>query len=161
MSINPSIRTLDETKLVGMRVHMNFIANKTQELWQRFMPRKNEIKSKGSNELYSVKVYSSSTYFDQFNSATKFEKWAAVPVAGSEDTPPMDMESLVIPAGLYAVFPFKGMASEAPAMYQYILGTWLPNSTYELDHRPHFAVMGEKYKNNDPDSEEEFWIPIK
>jgi AraC family transcriptional regulator len=30
-----------------------------------------------------------------------------------------------------------------------------------LDQRPHVEVMGEKYKNNDPDSEEEIWIPIK
>ncbi len=37
----------------------------------------------------------------------------------------------------------------------------LPNSEYELENRPHFEVLGEKYKNNDPNSEEEIWIPIK
>jgi hypothetical protein len=26
---------------------------------------------------------------------------------------------------------------------------------------PHFEVLGDKYKNNDPSSEEEVWIPIK
>ncbi|WP_339864558.1 GyrI-like domain-containing protein [uncultured Algoriphagus sp.] len=156
----PTITTLPVTKLIGMRVHMNFITNRTQELWQKFMPRKNEIEGKVSNEQYSVEVYSSLSYFDQFNPATNFEKWAAVPVATIEDSP-VGMESLIIPAGLYAVFPFKGLASEAPAMYQHILGNWLPNSKYQLDNRPHFAVMGEKYKNNDPDSEEELWIPIK
>jgi AraC family transcriptional regulator len=29
-----------------------------------------------------------------------------------------------------------------------------------LDDRPHFEVLGEKYKNNDPTSEKEIWIPI-
>ncbi len=158
--MNPSIKMLPVTKLIGMRVQMNFITNKTQELWQRFMPRKMEIEGILSKELFSVEIYSSLTYFDQFNPGNKFEKWAAVPVASIEEIP-TEMEGLVIPAGLYAVFPFKGMPSEAPAMYQFILGNWLPESIYELDHRPHFAVMGEKYKNNDRDSEEDLWIPIK
>jgi len=30
-----------------------------------------------------------------------------------------------------------------------------------LDNRPHFEVLGEKYKNGDPESEEEIWIPVK
>jgi len=30
-----------------------------------------------------------------------------------------------------------------------------------LDDRPHFEVLGDKYKNADPDSEEEIWIPIR
>ncbi|MFM9945765.1 MAG: GyrI-like domain-containing protein, partial [Bacteroidia bacterium] len=42
-----------------------------------------------------------------------------------------------------------------------IYGTWIPNSEYNLDNRPHFEILGEKYKNNHPDSEEEIWIPIK
>jgi AraC family transcriptional regulator len=37
----------------------------------------------------------------------------------------------------------------------------LPNSAYELDDREHFELLGEKYKNNDPNSEEEIWIPIR
>lgn len=158
--MNPSIKTLPETNLVGMRVQTNFIDNKTQELWRIFMPKKGDIVGKVSDELYSIEIYSDLSYFERFNPASDFEKWAAVQVANFEDIP-IGMKSLVIPTGLYAVFPFKGKDSEAPAMYQYILGTWLPSSVYKLDPRPHFAVMGEKYKNNDPDSEEEFWVPIK
>lgn len=32
---------------------------------------------------------------------------------------------------------------------------------YEIDFRPHFEILGEKYKNNDPGSEEEVWIPVR
>jgi AraC family transcriptional regulator len=74
---------------------------------------------------------------------------------------PDGMETLTAPGGLYAVFLYQGPANAAPETYQYIFGTWLPTSDYALDNRPHFAVMGEKYKNNDPSSEEELWIPIK
>jgi AraC family transcriptional regulator len=37
----------------------------------------------------------------------------------------------------------------------------LPASGYELDDRPHFEILGERYKNNDPDSEEELWFPVR
>ena len=71
------------------------------------------------------------------------------------------MEIIIILEGLYAVFQYKGKGSEAASAYQYILGSWMPNSDYILDNRPHFALMGEKYKNEDPDSEEELWFPIR
>ncbi|HLT33108.1 MAG TPA: GyrI-like domain-containing protein, partial [Aquaticitalea sp.] len=54
---------------------------------------------------------------------------------------------------------FRTLGSNLKFTYQYIYGQWIPNSEYELDDRPHFALMGEKYK--DPESEEEFWIPIR
>jgi putative chromate ion transporter len=62
---------------------------------------------------------------------------------------------------LSAVFAFKGDLSLAQKTFEYIFKTWLPNSKYNLDNRPHFEILGEKYKNNDPASEEEIWIPIK
>jgi AraC family transcriptional regulator len=55
----------------------------------------------------------------------------------------------------------KGAASDGPKTFQYIFGTWLPDSEYLIDNRPHFEILGEKYKNEDPTSEEEIWIPIK
>lgn len=124
------------------------------------MPRKKEIENSIGSELFSVELYDSPSYFALFNPAGEFEKWAAVKVEKFENIPE-EMKPVIIPSGLYAVFPFRGTASEAPKLYQYILGSWIPDSTYELDHRPHFALMGEKYKNNDPNSEEEFWIPIR
>lgn len=42
-----------------------------------------------------------------------------------------------------------------------IFSDWLPKSDYELDERPHFEILDEKYKNDDPNSEEEIWIPIR
>jgi len=62
--------------------------------------------------------------------------------------------------GLYAVFDYKGSSNDI-SIFQYIFGTWLQNSDFLLDDRPHFEVLGDKYKNADPNSEEEIWIPIK
>jgi AraC family transcriptional regulator len=86
-------------------------------------------------------------------------KWATVEVSHF-DSVPIDMETFILPGGLYAVFHYKGSSSD-PSIFQYIFGTWLPSSAYTLDNRPHFEVLGGKYKNNDPTSEEEIWIPIR
>jgi AraC family transcriptional regulator len=157
--MKPRIETLTEKKLIGKRMIMSFSNNKTFELWRSFMPRRKEIKNNIGTELYSIEVYAP-LYFNNFNPNAEFEKWAAIEVADFE-TIPNEMETITLPDGLYAVFVHKGPASTGPKTYQYIFGTWLPNSDFLLDNRPHFARMGEKYKNEDPNSEEEIWIPIK
>ncbi len=110
-------------------------------------------------ELYSVEIYDP-LYFADFNPHKVFDKWAAVEVSDFSSVPD-GMETMTLPAGLYAVFLYKGPASAASQTYRSIFGAWLPNSDFLLDNRPHLAVMGAKYKNEDPGSEEELWIPVK
>ena len=155
----PRIEILAEKKLVGKRIKISFSHNKTVDLWRSFMPRRKEICNKIGSELYSLEVYDP-LFFDKFNPEKEFDKWAAVEVTDFEKVPD-DMDTLILPRGLYAVFIHKGAAGKGPETYRYIFGTWLPASDFLLDDRPHFAVMGEKYKNGDPDSEEEVWIPVK
>ena len=157
--MQPRIETVEEKKLVGNRITMSFTNIKTQELWQRFMPRRNEITNKIGTDLYSLEVFNAS-FFDAFDPNTEFEKWATVEVTDFDHVPDA-METLTVPSGLYAVFLHKGLVSEAPKTYDYIFRTWLPGSNFQVDNRPHFAVMGEKYKRDSPDSEEEIWIPVK
>jgi AraC family transcriptional regulator len=89
----------------------------------------------------------------------EYEKWAAVEVS-EFDTIPDGMERLIVPEGLYAVFHCIGKPSEAQEIFRFIYGPWLPDSEFKMDARPYFALMGDKYKGESPDSEEEFWIPI-
>ena len=123
------------------------------------MPHREKIENKAGNHLWSIEIYEPG-FFENYNPHTKFQKWAAVEVEDFGHLPD-GFETLSVAEGLYAVFIHKGPASEASKTYQYIFGKWLPKSDYELDDRPHFAVMGEKYKNEHPDSEEELWIPVK
>ncbi|MFZ6013554.1 MAG: GyrI-like domain-containing protein [Bacteroidota bacterium] len=157
--MTPRIETLTEKKLIGTRTAMSFAENKTGELWRSFMPRRKEIMNAIGRELYSINIYSLS-FFYQFNPTTPFEKWAAIEVTDFSVIPHA-METITLAGGLYAVFLHKGAASTGPKTFQYIFSTWLPNSDYMLDDRPHFELLGEKYKNEDPASEEEIWIPIK
>lgn len=157
--MNQRIEILTGKKMIGKRTRMSVSENKTFDLWRSFMPRRKEIKSNIGEELYSIQVYDTS-YFENFNPGKKFEKWAAVEVT-DYGTVPEEMETFSLPGGLYAVFLYKGAASEGGKAFQYIFETWFPSSDYMLDYRPHFEILGEKYKNEDPDSEEEIWIPIK
>ncbi|SNR82612.1 GyrI-like domain-containing protein [Flavobacterium sp. ov086] len=153
------IKIFTEKKLLGKHIEMSFIENKTFQLWNSFMPRRKEIKNVLNSNLYSLEVFPVG-HFDNFEASNTFQKWAAVEVSDF-DIIPKDMETLIISTGLYAVFIHKGPASEGHKTYHSIFVEWLPNSDYTIDERPHFAVMDEKHKKDDPDSEEEIWIPIK
>ena len=154
----PRIEKLNEKKLVGKRLTMSFSDYKIGELWRSFMSRRKEITNNLTNDLISLVVYKP-THFIDFKPTNEFERWATVEVA-SFDNAPNEMETFTLTGGLYAVFDYKGLSTDH-SIYQYIFGTWLPRSDYYLDDRPHFEVLGDKYKNNDPTSEEKIWIPIK
>ena len=157
--MEPRIEVFPEKRFVGKRLTMSFTIDKTMELWKSFMPRRKEIINTVGKELYSVEIYEPS-YFTNFDADKKFDKWAVVEVTDF-DSVPHEMESFLSPKGLYAVFIHRGPASKGPETYHYIFDTWLPGSDFLVDNRPHFAVMGDKYKGDDPDSEEEVWIPVK
>ena len=156
--MTPRIETSNEKKLVGKRLTMSFANYKIGELWQSFTPRRKEITNNLTSDLISMVVYKP-THFADFKPTNEFERWATVEVSNFDNVP-TNMEALILPSGLYAVFHYKGSSSDN-SIYQYIFGTWIPNSDYDLDDRPHFEVLGDRYKNNDPNSEEEIWIPIK
>ena len=157
-TLSPGIELLNEKKLVGLHLTMSLAANRTPELWKNFMPRRNEIVNKKSGDFFSLQIYNFN-HFSNFSVNNEFEKWACVEVSDFNPIP-TGMDPLTLQGGLYAVFEHKGSSTDH-RIFDHIFGTWLPGSAYTLDNRPHFEVLGEKYKNNDPNSEEEIWIPIK
>ena len=152
--MKPKIIHISEKKVIGMQSTMrhneygNIVA-----LWKRFMPRIKTVESVVNREFIAMQVYG------DFNSLEKpFDIWACAEVVDFKDNI-LGMTSFTISGGDYAVFLQKGM--DATGTYQHIMTEWLPNSGYKIDDRPHFQVMGKKYKNGSPDSEEDFYIPIK
>ncbi|MGN7784602.1 GyrI-like domain-containing protein [Niabella sp. 22666] len=156
--IEPRIETISEKKLIGKRLTMSFAHYNIGELWQSFAPRRKEITNNLTIDLISLVIYGPEHFID-FKPTNEFERWAAVEVADFESVP-TGMETFILPGGLYAVFDYKGSSADH-SIFQYIFGTWLPASNYILSNRPHFEVLGDKYKNNDPLSEEQIWIPIQ
>lgn len=156
--MTPRIETLEAKKLLGQHLKMSLANNKTGQLWGQFAPRIKDIQNRTSEDKISMQVYPP-LYYQQFSPVTEFEKWATVEVQDF-DKIPNGMEAFVLDGGLYAVFDYKGSSADT-SIFQYIFGQWLPNSKYAIDNRPHFEVLGANYKNNDSNSEEEIWIPIK
>lgn len=136
---------------------MSLAENKTFELWRSFMPERLKIQNKFSGDLISMRVYNEPMQLQ--NPGQQFDKWAAVEVTDFINVPE-GMECFSLPAGLYAIFDYKGLNTDN-SIFIYIFTEWLPKSDYELDDRPHFELLGAKYKNNDPASEEEIYIPVR
>lgn len=155
--MQPRIETLVEKKLIGKKLKMSLTNNRTFALWQSFMPQRKNITNNLNSDLVSMQVYNEPLSLGDLNQ--EFDKWASIEVADFDNVP-TDMETFTLPGGLYAVFDYKGLSTDS-SIFIFIFGTWLPSSGYDLDDRPHFEILGSKYKNNDPDSEEEIWIPIK
>lgn len=156
----PRIVDLPSKKLAGMHLGMTLKNNRTAELWRSFMPRRKDIPDVIGTDLISMQVYEPGFRPQNFTPDTLMEKWATVEVSSHDRLPP-DIEPYHLQGGLYAVFLYKGRSSEFKSTWEYIFMQWLPASGYEIDQREHFEVIGEKYRNDHPDSEEEIWIPVK
>ena len=157
--IEPKITEINQKKLVGYCLEMSLVNNMTQALFSGFMPKRKEIKNIISEDIYEIIEYDASN-FKKFSPSNLFTKWATLEVSSFE-TIPEGMKPLTLEKGLYAVFNYKGLAKDFSTLMQYIYGTWIQQSDYILDDRPHFNVLGNKYKNNHPDSEEDVYIPLK
>lgn len=157
--MTPKIVSIPVKKLIGYSIEMSLLDNQTQTIWQLFMPRLKEIKNAVSADLFSLQNYPED-YFTNFTPETIFTKWAAVEVKNFENIPE-GFEKLEIPSGKYAVFLHKGNTEMFAKTAQYIYTEWLPNSGFQLDNKPHFEVLGDNYLGHEnPESEEEIWIPI-
>lgn len=157
--MNPRIEKVSERFLIGYATKISLEKNETASLWQRLMPLRNKIDNRVGTDYFAIQNYDESHNFTNFEATTSFEMCAAIEVDSLADLV-FGMQSFTIPAGLYAVYVHKGLASEFQASYQ-IFKKWLDLSEYVIDHRPHLQVMGAKYRNMDPNSEEDVWIPIK
>jgi len=159
--LTPEIIEIPEKLLVGMRLKMSYTKDLTQKLFGEFMPLHKQVLHAANQGFFAVHIYEDDFQLQHFTPHTIFEKWAAVEVTAFETLPP-NMESLTIPSGKYALFVHKGLGATFPQTIQYIYQEWLPNAPYEYDNRPYFERMGEKYYGfENPESEEEIWVPIK
>lgn len=155
--MEPIIKIFPQKTLIGKKLKMSLADNRTGELWKGFSMDLKAFNLRENIFKYSVQVYDNPLYFKAFNPNNTFTKWAGIE-SNLLDFLPEGMESFTIPEGKYAVFLHKGMGIE---IFNYIFNEWIPSSQYELDQRPHFEILGEKYIQGSAESEEEIWVPIK
>lgn len=158
--MKPRIELFPETQLIGMHINMTLAKNQTPKLWAMFMPRRKEIEGRIGLSLYAIKQMNAGTSVENFTPHTAFESWATVPVETTVNVPD-GMDTLTIPQGQYAVFVHHGPADSFSKTWGHIMETWLPTSPYEWDDRPQFEILQEGYRPDDPNAQEEVWIPIR
>ena len=154
------IEVLRPVLLAGLKRKIPLTPGAITALWSDFMPQVKFIPQRENSLLYSVQLYDRGTTTENFNPLQPVTKWAAVPVNEKAELP-SGLEYKSLEGGLYAVFIHKGVPATFPATMDFIFRNWLPSSGYEWEAREQFEVMGEKYRHNDPLSEEEVWIPLR
>lgn len=156
--MQPRFETLAPKILVGQQQTMSLVKNTTGALFSAFMPRRKEIANLTDQFVYDLRVYPPG-YFTAFSPANPFVKWVLVEVdeVGKQ---PAGMEVFHLLGGEFAVFRAADGRTD-PNVFQYIFGQWMPNSNYVLDDRPHFERLDPKGIKNNPEADEEYWIPIK
>lgn len=151
-------------------MEMSLAEDKTQALWQSFGPFVKNIKNRKDSNFISLQKFNSIFDPKNFDPNTLFTKWAGVAVQNNLETGkakgshPAQIPGLSlyeIQGGLYAVFKHVGPASEFMRSMGFIYGEWFPKSPYQVDDREHFEVLPEGYRPDDPNAEEEIWIPIR
>lgn len=148
-------------RLMGQK--MSISLHQTEQiplLWKKFKTSLSMNKLLNNRRFFSVSLYGNALAEGSFGPDTEFEKWAATPILKGDELPEGN-EILEIEAGLYAVFLHRGLPGDFPKTADFIFNHWLPGSDYQLDSRPHFEIMDENYRINDPDPEEEIWIPVR
>ena len=155
--MEPRIEETSEKFFVGMSKEMSMTDNQTFLLFSTFMPRRKEISNSKSQDVYDLITYPKG-YFLTFDPTAYFKKHVLIEVSDLENIPE-GMESFILPKGKYAVFTFKGYVPNQ-ANFEYIFSTWLPNSDFQLDDRPHFDILSEKIQQKSNDAYQEIWIPV-
>lgn len=158
LNLQPRLLDAPARLLLGQRLVMSREHDRTPELWRAFMPRRREIEEPIGSDLFSVTQYPPA-YFAPYSPRTEFCKWAALEVPAGTVVP-ANMEALLVPAGRYAIFDYRGSSLDT-RIFQAIFTDWLPASGFGLDNsRPHLEVLGPGYRTADPSSEEQIWLPV-
>ena len=159
--MNPEIKILSPKKLVGMSINTSLSDYGAPGLWQRFMPQVKSIENKVGGEKYSIQIYDHLFSYSDFHPKLIFKYWVATEVQNFEAVP-NEMETLELSGGKYAVFIHEGTVADFQKTLNFIHLEWLPQSEFELDNRPHFELLDERYLGpNNSKSIEEVWVPVK
>lgn len=162
VTMEPIFESKNEFYVIGLG--QNFERGKTQDigkkLWPEFSKRFDEIPNKkggvGNDYVtYGIcqEIWVDDKIQDQFN------YFAAVEV-DKNTTPPDGMTLIKIEKQNYAIFTHKGGLSTLDHTNQYIWGTWLPQSGYELAQASDIEVYPANFQASDCKANFEIWVPL-
>ncbi len=163
INMEPVFKFIAEKKVIGMGT--KFISalspdNNNQvlipALWQKYVPRRNEIQFAMGPEDIGVclnpkgeKSHPDECFYMACAEVKKIEKI------------PEGMISMTLPEGEFAVFTHKGRVEKLGMTMKYIFGSWLPKSGKKLRDAPDLEIYDQRFKPDSEDSELDIYIPIQ
>ncbi|MCB8921496.1 MAG: AraC family transcriptional regulator [Ardenticatenaceae bacterium] len=138
--------------MVGMKYHGQNKNNEIPQMWGEFMKHTEEFE----RVINPTVCYGAC---DHVNETTGVFDYLAAFEVNSEAAAPKGMDRWDIPANEYAVFTCT--LPTIHAAFDYIYGTWLPQSGYKRAPGAEFELYDESFEVNDPDSPLYLYIPVK
>ncbi len=158
MTMQPKIVKRDRELAIG--IGDSFIQGQSEEigaLWGRFVLRMHEIQNR---KEYDLGVCTSKHPTIVKKEGDTFIYVAAVAVENADHVP-QGMVVCDIPAATFAVFTHKGPILNIKHTCEYIWGTWLPESGYELNDIPDFELYDSRFDPQTGSGEVDIYVPIK
>lgn len=162
VTLQPRMVELEERMLVGTIGKTTLNNNRILDMWKSFSPRIPEIRDRKEG-IRSYGICETEPDFDlcSFDKDTETRHFLGVEVSTFKDIPE-GMCSKVLRGGKYMVFTHKGKISALSLTYDYIWGTWVLCSGYEIDNRDDFEYYDERFLGPDEESSEmDIYIPVK
>lgn len=162
ITIQPVIRQIKEVMLIGIRYKNTLDKNRSLEMWNVFNARAKEIKNCVAGiRGYGVCEVDLDFDLNKFSEKTEFNQFIGAEVCSFNEIP-QDMVAKTLVGGKYAVFTHKGKMDTLRMTYEYIWGTWVLCSGFEIDQRDDFEFYDERFLGLDNElSEFDICIPVK
>lgn len=150
--MEPKIVSRPAFTVVGVKYRGKNENKEIPQLWEKFMPRMDEVKHKENPHVcYGV--------MDNFDKKTgDFDYLAGFEVKSTEDIPE-GMVSWKVPEQTYAVFACT-LQSIMDA-FRHIYKRWFPQSSYQRTDGPEFELYDENFKPDEGKLDMYIYIPIK
>jgi AraC family transcriptional regulator len=137
--------------LVGIKYRGKNEQGEIPQLWNAFMDSMKDIPRIVNPQVcYGAQ--------NNFNEATgEFDYLAAYEVP-EDSQPPAGMETWPVTAGHYAVF--RTTLPDIMQTYEYIYGTWMPQSGYQRASGVEFELYDDTFNSQDPTSTLSLYVPL-
>lgn len=160
-----------EIKLVGIKERVFFSKENTiPKIWGKFFLEIDKIQNKVGKNCYGVafnmEIKSEVSNEITTKSIEEFDEMVCVEVS-SFDNVPEGMITKTISPQKYLVFTYKGNPSaedfprKIAKTYDYLYGTLLPATEFQVDKEFNFELYNDNFKMNDDNSKFDIYIPIK
>jgi AraC family transcriptional regulator len=159
MSNDPSFRTKEAFKIVGIERYTSNGIPSIREAWDQFGKRSQEIQHVVGPAAHGIEDYSRD--FDRNKGGfPKYFYIASLEVNTLADIP-AGMVGKEIPSANYAVFSYNGPIDSLHEFFGFIYGEWMPKSGYSMD--PKLSLDFERYPERIMDMNQaqiEIWVPV-